>query len=326
MKKRIILALSTLLGLQGFAQQDPQFSQNAFNRMAVNPGYAGSNGFLCGTLIGRQQWAGFAGSPRTFAFSADMPIMKESSMPGGVGLTIISDKLGLETNFYAKAAYAYRLILPTGTLGIGLEIGALQKSFGGLFKPTEGSQGSANPDPSIPFGGISQTKFDLGFGAFYQIPNKLFFGVSAGHLTAPSYSGGTASNSFNYLTARHIYVIGGYEFSLPNNPSLVFKPNFMYKTSLSSNQIDVNALVFYNNMIWGGVSYRILGNDALVPMVGYQGTIMEGKGNYRIGYSYDATLSRLRTASSGSHEVMLGFCYDITPKVKVTKYVNPRFL
>jgi hypothetical protein len=29
-----------------FSQQDPQFSQNMFNHMAVNPGFAGSRGLV----------------------------------------------------------------------------------------------------------------------------------------------------------------------------------------------------------------------------------------------------------------------------------------
>jgi hypothetical protein len=50
------------------------------------------------------------------------------------------------------------------------------------------------------------------------------------------------------------------------------------------------------------------------------------KGNYRIGYSYDLTISNIKQHSSGSHEIMLGFCYNITPPKKITRYKNPRFL
>jgi type IX secretion system PorP/SprF family membrane protein len=326
MKKLFTVAVLALFSVVGFAQQDPQFSQNMYNRMAVNPAYAGSNGFLCGTLLGRQQWAGFGGGPRTLAFSADMPIMKETNYPGGVGLTVIADKLGFESSVYAKGAYAYRMALGPGNLGIGVELGMLNKSFSGDFKPTEGGKGSANPDKFIPFDGVSKTGFDLGFGLHYNVPNKYYAGVSISHLNAPKYTVDKTGSGLSYLMARHIYFMAGYEYELPNMPELVLRPNLFVKSSFASTQIDLNVNALYNNMIWGGVSMRFFGTDAVIPMFGYQGVAFNGKGNYRIGYSYDVTLSKIRTQSSGSHEIMLGFCYDITPKVNVTRYRNVRML
>lgn len=319
-----VLILNVLLFGSAFAQQDPQFSQFMNNRLMINPGYAGSTGFLCGNLSGRQQWAGFTGSPRTFAFCADMAILKETNIPSGVGLTVIADKLGFESSVYAKLAYAYRMALGSGNLGIGIEIGALNKGFSGDFRPSEGGKNSASQDQFIPFNGVSKTGLDFGFGIHYHIPNKFYVGFSAAHLNAPKFDISEKNNGLNYLSARHYYLMAGYEWALPNNPELVIRPNLLMKTSFASTQTDVNVNVLYNNSLWGGVSMRIFGNDAVVPMIGYQG--QEGKTSYRIGYSYDVTLSRLRTQSNGSHEIVLGFCYDITPKPKITKYRNVRFL
>ena len=36
-----------------------------FDNLSFNPGYAGMNKNICATMIGRQQWSGFAGSPTT---------------------------------------------------------------------------------------------------------------------------------------------------------------------------------------------------------------------------------------------------------------------
>jgi len=326
MKKIGLTLLALVVCFRLFAQQDPQFSQFMNNRLMVNPGYAGANGFLCGSMLGRQQWAGFTGSPRTFAFSADMLIMKETNIPSGIGLTVIADKLGFESSMYAKLAYAYRKALGPGSLGIGIELGMLSKSFSGDFRPTEGGKGSTSLDQFIPFNGIAKTGLDLGLGVHYHVPNKFYVGVSAAHLNAPKFSISEMNNGLNYLSARHYYIMAGYEWALPNNPELVIRPNFLMKTSVASTQIDLNVNVLYNNSLWGGVSMRFLGTDAVVPMVGYQGQAFEGKGNYRLGYSYDVTLSKLRTQSNGSHELFLGFCYDITPKPKITKYRNIRFL
>ena len=69
--KKIFTSLTLLsFALAAYSQQDPQFSQNMFNRLSVNPGYAGSSNAICATLLGRQQWRGFEeGPPKTYLLS-----------------------------------------------------------------------------------------------------------------------------------------------------------------------------------------------------------------------------------------------------------------
>src|SRR5687768_5371437 len=104
----LVLASSALLG---FSQQDAQFSQNMFNRLAINPGYAGSNNAICTNLLGRQQWMSFPGAPKTFLLSIDAPI---KMIHGGAGLTIAQDQLGFEKTLIANLTYAYRMPLGPG--------------------------------------------------------------------------------------------------------------------------------------------------------------------------------------------------------------------
>ena len=67
-------------GTTAWAQQDPQFSQNMFTKLAINPGFAGANGAYCGTLLYRNQWTGFGGEPKTFLFSGDAYLESISTM------------------------------------------------------------------------------------------------------------------------------------------------------------------------------------------------------------------------------------------------------
>lgn len=313
MKKLITSVALVLSAFHGFSQQDPQFSQNMYTRLSINPGFAGASEYLCATILNRQQWVGFDGAPKTTLVSVDAPI-KIGEQTIGIGGTIMADKLGFESTFYGKLALAYRMPLATGNLGIGIDAGILNKSINGEWKAVI----APSLDPNIPKNAVSDKALDLGFGVHYHIPGMMYVGISATHLNAADLK----ATNLKYLMARHYYITGGYEYDI--NEMLKLRPNILVKTDFASTQMDINLNVLYNNMVWAGVSYRL--QDAIVPMVGFQRTLSNGKGNYRIGYSYDVTTSQLKSYSNGTHELMLGFCYNITPPKKITRYKNVRFL
>ena len=62
MKKIFILILGVISVITVSAQQDPQFSQNMFNKLANNPGFAGSRGIIATSVLHRSQWMGFEGA------------------------------------------------------------------------------------------------------------------------------------------------------------------------------------------------------------------------------------------------------------------------
>ena len=59
MKKIIILIVAVISVITVSAQQDPQFTQNMFNKLANNPGFAGSRGVIATSILHRSQWMGF---------------------------------------------------------------------------------------------------------------------------------------------------------------------------------------------------------------------------------------------------------------------------
>ena len=69
MKKIIFILSIALLVTELNAQQDAQFSQNMFNKLANNPGFAGSKQAICATAIHRSQWMGLEGAPTTLNLS-----------------------------------------------------------------------------------------------------------------------------------------------------------------------------------------------------------------------------------------------------------------
>ena len=73
--KIIALVGITLVSLQSFGQQDPQFTQYMYNMSVINPAYATADeGIL--NLGGhyRTQWVGLEGAPKTGSFFAHTPI------------------------------------------------------------------------------------------------------------------------------------------------------------------------------------------------------------------------------------------------------------
>jgi type IX secretion system PorP/SprF family membrane protein len=330
MKKTLTTIALSITVLLASAQQDAQFSMNMFNRLSMNPAYAGMNKALCATMLYRQQWTGFPGAPKTGLLSVDYGQI----LRGGVGLTVDQDQLaggGIKT-LSAKLAYSYHLPLGPGTLGIGLNGGLMQKSINVNFIAPEGGStgnggiGSNGFDPSVPWNKTSSTTYDVGFGLYYQT-RKLYVGLSSLHLPEQQFtSSGFAPISKNnwdlkYKEARHYYVMAGYTF-IPA-PAWEITPSMLLKSVASSSQLDVNLMAKWNKMIFGGMSYRI--SDAIVAIIGLErpfGTRMTAK----FGYSYDMTTSKIATYSNGTHEIMLGFCYKIKPDATRTSHMNVRFL
>jgi len=319
MKKLIVSAVFLFAGIVTFAQQDAQFTQNMFNKLSVNPGYAGANGGICGTLLSRQQWLGFEGRPQTHLFSADALLFSKH----GVGLTVSSDNLGIEKSIVAKLAYSYHLQLGPGNLGIGLELGMLNKSFGTDWVSVD----DYTLDPSIPNTNTSVTSFDAGFGLYYQIPNKMYVGISSLHLPGSTLKdaadGGTqgAKGALNYSVARHYYIQAGYDWDITGDKMWVLKPSVFAKTDGASTQLDVNTLVLWNQLVWGGVSYRV--QDAVAILAGVNLPTPKG---LKVGVAYDVTTSALGDHSTGSLEFMIKYCTSITKPPKREVYRSVRFL
>src|SRR5579859_7661571 len=105
MKKLLALPLLfNVLCMVVCAQQDPQFSQLAFTKLYYNPGFAGANDAICGTLLFRNQWTGFGNEPRTAVLMADMPL---DVLHGGVGLSVHAlDNLGATNSLDARLNYS----------------------------------------------------------------------------------------------------------------------------------------------------------------------------------------------------------------------------
>ncbi len=321
MKKiALVLALTAGISASLSAQQEPQFTQFMYDRLSVNPAFAGTQDAICATLLGRQQWSGFAGQPNTALLNINGPI---ESIKSGVGLSVYVDELGPLSSTAVRLSYAYHLKLSGSTkLSLGAAVGLMNSTINpnniAYDFSTDGVNqgiGTGVGDQLIPQFRETASAFDASFGAYVYNP-KYYVGLSAIHLPAGNL------DPLNVRLARHYYLMAGYNFDV--TPQLVVTPHVMAKTDLASTQLDANVTVMYENTFWVGMTYRL--EDAVAPMAGYQYQMPNGKSTLRIGYSYDFTTSELNNYSSGSHELMLSFCYKLEKPLPKRVYKNPRFL
>ena len=302
-----------------FAQQDPQFSQNMFNRLFYNPGYAGSNGAICGTAFHRQQYTGFAGNPITTSIgiegSFNVPALYMNQ--SGAGLYILQDELGAEETFQAKAAYSHRFTFGgvPGFFRVGIEGGIIQKSVSDNWI----SEDPVNFDPAILNAKV--TSFDMGFGVYYHNRN-FYVGLSSTHLTAPEFTDNNdrLSKDFFYGMDRHYYVMGGYNYEFNTKTPMELQPSFLVKSTGNVTQADLNVNFLYNKTVWGGISGRQeIGSVSLAAMAGVDldPVIFQP---LKVGMAYDLNLSDINNQVGGGFEIMVNYCYKIIVPPKRQKY------
>ncbi len=317
MKRFEIAFLFLMFSCLGFAQQDPLSSHYMFNTLTYNPGVAGTSGMICATALDRQQWLGFAGAPSTLVFNVSAPV-SIFRIKSGVGLLIESDNVGFDKDINLSAAYSYLMDLSIGKLGIGVNLGMLSKTLDPDWNiPNADGFTPPDQDPLIPVTKENFIAFDAGLGLFLK-SDKYYAAASVTHINQPKIKFTKDAGTIKTYISRHYYITAGYTLQLAN-PSFELLPSFFVYSDGKVAQFNVTSQVRYNKKVWGGVSYRA--GDALIGMVGFE--LYNG---IRIGYSYDFPLSDIRKNTSGSHEFMVNYCFDLGLGKSAMKYKSIRFL
>ena len=310
MKYYILLLLILLSASFSYSQQDAQYTQYMYNTQVINPGYIGSKEELSFGLLYRSQWVGFEGAPQSGTFTISKPLGELKRM--GLGLTLVSDKIGPSTETNLVVDYSYSLILSRySRLSFGLKagLGLLDIDYTKLnIYDSNDPQFSNNLD----------TKFQpqLGAGVYFNT-DKFYLGLSVPNLlNSKHYNSGNLDdiNTDAYAVERlHYFFIAGYVFDL--NDKLKFKPTTMLKfVSGSPLQVDVSGNFLFNEKFTLGASYRW--DAALSAMAGFQ-----IKNNLFIGMGYDFQTTEIENYSNGSYEIFIKF--DVLNKVE--RILTPRF-
>jgi type IX secretion system PorP/SprF family membrane protein len=335
--KRVLIVLTALFSIvEVSAQQDAQFSQNMFINSAINPGASGIKGMHCFDLIAREQWFGFEGRPETGLLSYNGLVSNNF----GMGAVLMYDKIGFENNINLKLNGSKHFNVGTngGKLGIGLDVGMLQRSMSGIPRAVN------QLDPSVNFANNpNDMGLDIGFGLFYYKEKGLYFGVSAQKLLPQKLNLGGAKPEIR----QHVYISAGFKNHV--NQNFVLKPNMLVKTDLTSTQMDLNLTAEFNNAVWLGASYRV--TDAFIANVGFNYRKKDANDEpsgqpLKVGIAYDFTMQALKNKgtftkwsdagsvqevnnnnrSIGSVELYIGYCIIPPPKPDFDIYTDPLFL
>ncbi len=303
MLRHTAIAALLLATAGAYAQQDPMYSQYMFNTLAVNPAYAGSADVFTVMALSRHQWVGFNGAPSTQTLLAHTPLPAENM---ALGLSVLNDKVGPTRQTSAYADYAYRIRTgATSRLAFGLKAGV------NLYQADLASLTSVDPDvASVNVKGKILPNF--GFGLYWH-SQRGYLGASIPKLLENDIDAVNEAGIVTVSEVRHYFLSGGYVVDLDR--SVKFKPSFMVRLVPGAPiSVDVNANFLFRERIWLGAMYRV--GNAFGVLAQYQ-----VNDQFRIGYAFDLTTTKIGAYNAGTHEIMLN--YDL--RFFTGRTVSPRY-
>ncbi|WP_083937822.1 PorP/SprF family type IX secretion system membrane protein [Hymenobacter aerophilus] len=303
--------LGLLLGLlagPAAVAQDLYFAQPFANRMQLNPAYAGLLDDYGATLSYRNQFPTLAGTFQTTQFAADYRLRNQRS---ALGLLINQDRTGSVgyTRLQAGAVYAYHVRLNQQLSlsgGATLSYGRQRVGYGNLIFGDQLSDDGQIRDLSQEAADFAPVNYlTAGVGGLLFGP-QFWLGAAAHHLNQPDL--GFAGQG---VLPMRLNVQGGYKFyfaqvnTVREQREVSLSPTAGYTRQGNSQRTDLG-LYFTTTPLTLGAVYRGLPLPG-TPRPQQVLTAVAGisAGTFRLGYSYDVSLSQFSADLGGAHELSL---------------------
>lgn len=306
--------------------QDPQFTQFYASPLYLNPAFTGLTYEHRFSLNFREQWPGVKTAYRTGMVAYDYNI---ANLNSGIGIFLLNDRAGTSNLITQQQGlnFAYRVKINKYSelrLGISLVMAQKKLDYSNLIFNDQLASGSGS-GPSRDALSIEKVRyFDMGCGALYNSTNY-WIGFSAKHINEPNASMVGDVNILPVYLSLH----GGYRYIISARGSGKTKleefisASFHYKKEGKYDQFDIGAY-YFKSFLNLGIWYRGLpfkhykpgypNRESIALLLGLE---VPDK-NFRIGYSYDLTVSRLGlTNTKGAHEISL--VYEVAKKRKRNK-------
>lgn len=314
MLKRSVLILTVLFSLnfsETLFAQDPEFTQFYANPLYLNPAFAGTARCPRVNLNYRNQWPAISGTYVTYSASYDQHV---DVIGGGLGLLVTTDKAGQGTltTTNVSGIYSYQLnISRTFSMKFGFQATYFQKSidwskltFGDMIDARRGFVYNTTEVP----GPSRKSNVDISAGLL-GYSKRYFFGFAAHHLTQPD-EGLLGPSKLPMKFTGHAGAV------LPvgdKGNEIYISPNVLYQRQQNFQQLNLGVYVNKGSIV-GGLWYR--NQDAFIALLGFQQHF------FKIGYSYDLTVSKLTNATAGSHELSFSLQFECKPKKKKFRTVS----
>ena len=288
--------------------ENPQFSQYYASPLLIAPSFAG-NSLGSRTFVNtRDQWAKLPGSYVTASVALDNNFYNINS---GMGLVVVNDMAGsarLNTTTIT-GLYSYRFnINDDWRIRPGISFTLAQRSlqFAKAIFPDQIDEtmtySTGIEQPTDPYYYIDASSSAVVYN------RRLWLGLCVDHLLRPN-------TSFARLDARvpmQWSQFGGINFPITNSVGKVpevITLNYLVKMARNYRQMDVG-VNWYRAPLLLGIAWRGIpaseypSVDCLIFTTGI------AFNNMAIGYSYDFTISKLGTATGGSHEITFSFAFN----------------
>ncbi|MBL7817335.1 MAG: PorP/SprF family type IX secretion system membrane protein [Saprospiraceae bacterium] len=284
------------------AQQPAQFSLYMLNTYGENPAAGGLDKTLVATAGLRAQWVGLQGSPQTQYINVSLPL---SIISSGVGFQVVNENIGARSGLTAKVSYNFIKKIGDAQLSIGAAGGIIQGSIDGAKLRTPSgdyNQGVIDHQDKIlntaSLRGIVTT-FDA--GVFFKA-EKFDAGIFSGNLTEPTLSltsqkvtEAKLKRHYSAFVATHLNVVS----------SLTIHPSVMLRSDGVQTQAEISMFLRYNDNFFLGGAFRGFSKTTQDAAVIFGGFNLSSK--LTLAYAYDITVSTLKSATQGGHEIALKY-------------------
>jgi type IX secretion system PorP/SprF family membrane protein len=290
--------------------QDPTFTQFYSNPVYLNPALAGSSGCPRIAMNYRNQWPQLTGNFITYAAAYDT---YAKNISGGVGIMAMHDQQGQGTiqtsmiagtySYYLKVNRKFRIMFGGQAAYFQKYLDWSKLTFGDQIDPR---RGFIYQTGDVPRGNGSHGFFDVSAG-MVGFTKNFYFGVAGHHLNRPDESMILGDSRLPIRVTGHMgaNIKLGQRGRYSSNTTLM--PNVIYQYQNGFQQFNIGAYLKYESFTIGAW-YR--NRDAFIVSLG----ITTEK--FRIGYSYDLTVSQLGGVSGGSHEISMGINLKCKKRIK----------
>lgn len=314
MKGRIFIILN-FISLTLFCQQDLLFTEFAYDKLGVNPAYAGAHDHISLMALYRNQWIGLDGAPSHFAASANLPALSQNI---GFGFQLEQSSISIFDRTTIDGSFGYQIPMTKGIFHMGLSVSF--RIFSADFSdPRLVPPKGFDVDEAVDQIKYSKRIFNTGFGVYYN-NEKFYAGASIPRLSKSNLDFNGEEDPLNGTEIRHLYIMTGGKWRVSRYWEL--SPQLLVKLPENTPfKVELNLTTIFDKRFHLGLNYSSGGSAAIESLdiiLGFQYS-----NQIFFGTAYDISLTSLNRAEAGSLELIAN--YRFVKKSLADIIINPRY-